>query len=872
MSTPIISMTSGAEEFPVQYGGKRNLLNTVLLNEFPKRLFAFTPGINIIASMIRQRKIMLARTEGQVEPAGMAGLIVRQINLESLPRLLASLEVIRDNTKVASLILAQMSGWQLSKVKAHDLQNMLQSELVITAELRQAFPNISEALLLALIQTAHSGLEEWQLVRSFTRRDLHGAFIALYDSVLNEYVNTPAEQGNALQIRTSSADAFLKALGNIRLLDCLYVLLTVPEALAILTPPAINGTGSSAFESRMQALSRLAGWAHGLITIPNFVKIIALKYNFEQLQKLVGKITLPYSRVEERYNEYVIPYDVWISDDFVRQIFSKLSDRPSDMTGGTVTGLISELVPVSITKVMREAAELPRISGSNPIFERIAGLDTDLLLASVQGTLMAGILTSQRLAMGDAYEAQMAPLLAQIAGEMTDFLPKNIHTEVKNIITTPAFEPLAPLYFTYSTMHAHALSFSDRATVAATSVPASTMTDAQLKNQFLSFRTLTSVIDSSELVALVDEQKAAALAHALRMSDKMTLVPSGLALAPEKYTHEAIKTSPYTVLEAIMRQPASVITLTFNSSYAVKAFATLLSSFAVVYAVPTDSRADLLKPDGTYEGGVYTRVLSADEVARYCDSQLPMQGWGFPYGLTYAALSSYAGSHAFIFGNVIIRLLNRVPLPGENLSNGNFDDFNYYRFFTPANGAPANGSQQRTVQGSVSRDYVQDGDLYIKYFVFGKAFVNFALAPPPLKPLMPPALLTRRVYFLNDIIVSPAAYGLPPSAVLNEGADVRMLEKSWGYMADSGTTRLIVPPHTIGTTPTASLFTISGKEKDLTLVKEIAEAVKEAKEEEKTPSTPETVKPIPESAITELQPVKRSKASEDIIENDETSD
>jgi hypothetical protein len=137
---------------------------------------------------------------------------------------------------------------------------------------------------------------------------------------------------------------------------------------------------------------------------------------------------------------------------------------------------------------------------------------------------------------------------------------------------------------------------------------------------------------------------------------------------------------------------------------------------------------------------------------------------------------------------------------------------------------------------------------------------------------MPPALLTRRVYFLNDIIVSPAAYGLPPSAILNEGADVRMLEKSWGYMADSGTTRLIVPPHTIGTAPTASLFTISGKEKDLTLVKEIAEAVKEAKEEEKTPSTPEAVKPIPESAITELQPVKRSKASEDIIENDESDD
>jgi hypothetical protein len=863
-------MTTGAEGFPVQYGGKRNLLNTVLLNDFPKRLFAFTPGINIIASMVRQRKIMLARTEGHVEPAGIAGLLVRQLNLESIPRLMASLETIRDNTKVASLILAQMSGWQLSKVKAHDLQNMLQSELVITAELRQAFPSISENFLLALLQTAHSGIEEWQLVRSFTRRDIHGAFATLYDSVLSEYTSSPAEQGNAIQIRTSSADAFLKAVGDIRLLDCLYVLLTVPEALAILTPPAINGTGSSAFESRMQALSHLAGWAHGLVTIPSFVKVITLKYNFDQLQRLVGKITLPYSRVEERYNEYVISYDVWSSEDFVKHIFSKMTDTPSDMTGGTITGLVSELVPLSITKAMREAAELPRIAGSNPIFERIAGLDTDLLLASVQGTLMAGILTSQRLAMGDAYEAQMAPLIAQIAGDMTDFLPKTSHTDIRNIITLPAFEPLTPMCFTRSTSHAHALSFVDRATVSATSLPASTMTDAQLKNQFLSFRTLTSVVDGSDPVALIDEQKASMLADTLRMSDKFTLVPSGLALAPEKYTHEAIKTSPYTVLEAVMRQPASVIALTFNSNYAVKAFCTLLSSFAVVYAIPTDIRAELLRPDGVYEGGVYTRVLSAEEITRYCDSQLPIQGWGFPYGVTYATLSSYSGPHAFVFGNVIIRLLSRIPLPGEILSNGNFDDFNYYRFFTPA--GSSSSSSPKTAQGSNSRDYVEGGDLYIKYFVFGKAFVNFALVPPPLRPIMPPALLTRRVYFLNDIIVSPAAYGLPPSAVSNEGADVRMIEKSWGYMADSGTTKLIVPPHSIGTTPSSSYLTISGKEKDLALVKEIAEAVKEAREEEKTPSTPEAVKPIPEAAPTELQPVKRSKASEEIIEDSETSD
>jgi hypothetical protein len=748
---------------------------------------------------------------------------------------------------------------------------MLQSELVITAELRQAFPAISEPLLLALFQTAHSGIEEWQLVRSFSRRDIHGAFISLYDSILTDYMTAPVEVSNAVQIKTGSADGFLRALGLIRQLDCLYVLISVPEALAALTPPAINGTGSSAFESRMQAMSRIAGWAHGLITIPSFVRAITLHHNFEQLQKLVGKITLPYSRVEERYKEYVLPFDIWASEEYVSNIFSKITDRPSEMTGGSVTGLVSELVPVTITQAMKEAAEVPRVAGSNPIFERIAGLDTDLLLAAVQGTLMAGILTSQRLAMGDAYEAQMAPLLAQIAGEMPDFLPKNIHSDVKGIITLPAFEPLAPVYFTRSTSRAHALGFSDRATVSATSVPASSMADAQLKNQFLSFRTLSSVIDGIELAPLIDEQRVAMLANAVRMNDKLTLVPSGLALAPEKYTHEAIKTSPYTVLEAIMRQPASVIVLTFNSNYAVKAFCTLVSSFAVVYAIPTDIRAEILRADGVFEGGVYTRVLSQDEVAKFCDPQLPMQGWGFPYGLTYAALSAYAGTHAFVFGNIIIRLLNRIPIPGEELSHGSFDDFNQYRFFVPANAASTLKAGSSTTSTTVSKDFIEGGDLHIKYFVFGKALSNFAMAPPPLKPIYPPALLTRRVFFANDVIVSPAAYGLPPSAVTTEGADVRMIEKSWGYMADSGTTRLIVPPHTTVLSTSVSGVTITGKEKDLTLVQEIAEAVKESREEEKSPTLPQQIKPVPDAAITELQPAKKSATASDII-GDEAQD
>lgn len=215
--------------------------------------------------------------------------------------------------------------------------------------------------------------------------------------------------------------------------------------------------------------------------------------------------------------------------------------------------------------------------------------------------------------------------------------------------------------------------------------------------------------------------------------DWRTLYPSAIVAGDRSIDPRVIKTSEIDLkqlLEQISGEHFEVIRRSFSTQYNREIWATVLSSFCLIFEVVN---SDVISPASGKEAK--DSIRSLDEFATV------QAGLGHPYGKTYeglAAMQDFQDTDLIpVTESIYIAMLKKVPMPSTSIGVSTFTLNTPYYYF---------GGNGMTVD--------------VDRFVYGEAMLQFALRPISPNISIPTVLFDRIYAYINDTLVLQADISL----------------------------------------------------------------------------------------------------------------
>lgn len=560
------------------------------------------------------------------------------------------------------------------------------------------------------------------------------AIIAAYKKVQKEGDNNESKRKKA----ADSSEPYVSKLVSISNINRLSLIRVVDHVMALLLDTDIwkvfltPRTSSDAAENKVRAdgLLLFASYLHSLLMYPHIFSIEAFRGTYSSLQTwLVSFPSLP-SHLVADFDHGVARYDVLGAVNDVNTILSDMQ-IPKDQNLEThVMGFMAEFAhPFEIDEIIRKA-ELSSRRIPGPVrFESFAELKkpefSPLLLsqpvseADMTVNLTAAILTRNTV------KELMEQAIDAIAPGMPRYFPDDVIGSLKEKNLRIAYKLAPAPYYTNS------VTSSTTATVHNGTVHLSPHTPIASYDYQMAIRRdkMYEVFRGSDIIndgqfaprAIMNESTAAYLRDVLNQNWR-SLMPSSMVYGDRYLTANMLASNEEAVrnlFESMSGDHFELIIRTIADPYVRERWATHLSSFALLYVLPSDE--DISKLTGEASIGSLSSAL--------------VVGFGKPYGCDYIDLASAQkpakiGDMIKVCPGVYIRFLDKIKLPGKSMSvNPSFYSSRPYYYY------PGNS------------EFIS-----VEKWVMSDSLLHMTFSPILGMSKVPPVLFDRRSAYLNDAL------------------------------------------------------------------------------------------------------------------------
>lgn len=686
---------------------------TLRNNNLPKQLIAFRSLSDGIASAVDYRLAMLAELHAHPNSAHVFSMMTSKLDLHSVSALKQGILSLRNVSRFAADILAAIPKLRTSR---YQIQRAEIDDYIVLNATAFGMPDIGDDLPLisSLITSSELPSASWVLDM---RDDLANPIIAisqLYESLLEpRYVrsgDTYSVQGDAPLIYNASSDSLvpissvmgrpsdyatpqqqsvtaytlasredsISRWADIRLLDHVLMVFLNPEIWSIFLPASKSVDDEGQNKERIQGLKLLAAFTHSLLLIPSFFRLEIFRQGYMKTEAWLGDFPVIPADIIANYEQTVSKYDVFDIASDVSKLYVAMEDTDTSTLNTTILSFFTELthqygIDDLITKAENDVANSRADISITDLTVLRDPRFNYLLLSHPVGRYNLIPTLTRRVLEAEIFKRSLIEAYHSIIPLVARFLQQNYLDPIKLQNFRVPFPFIAEQAITdnflkasISAVDGHKWSHRNR------SYSFSASNERYFKYNMAYKVSLASayVEDRGALCSMsFDAAKNIRKGYAPNWT---SLMPGNMMLSDRIFetktlnsTHDAMMRT----LEYISGVHESMIERTLPSYYVHETWATMLSSFALLWLVEPGRTPFSVEPSGS---ATYVPVL--------------LEGLGRPYGCTYdqlANLQTYTSMDDMIqiAPTIWISVLKRVPLPCRSIDIARFDMSVPYYYF-----------------------------------------------------------------------------------------------------------------------------------------------------------------------------------------------
>lgn len=675
--------------------------------KLPKKLTVFRSLNNNITAAIDYRLQLLASLNGYPTPAHVIARVFTYLKLDSTSDLKAGILKLRDITQFASSILATIPQLRVGR---HLLDRTQIQNYIVQNKLGYGHENLNDAdieLVTFLITSSELMEASWALSMPIQPSSNNVVkFVSLYNSLKpsNDYrvkfddtnksitINTTSSlvhylasndsliplhetplvqetlkrsfgSGNAVQ-QFETTEEFLRRedilirLSDLRLIDHVLQLFLDIDIWGKFIPNRTKDD-PSANEERVKGLKLLSAYLHSLLIMPHFLRVELFRQSYGKMEAWMGNFPNIPADIEKNYTDTVHKFDVFDVAKDAAELFTLSGEGHDKVLDSEIHIFFSEFTTAFGIQDVIASAEAVAGKGTMIHITDLAQLRdkkyNHLLLSHPIGKYEMTHDIVQRVLDAEIFKHNMNQAFSAVIPLVSKYLQEVILEEMKGMNIRPSIplHPTIPATYDHTSMSDARVSeskFSHRYH----SLPFTYDIEFDLRNaKLLSLFNFRSY-SIAKPVTIAKDLDMAKKFRAIIGRDWMSAFPTSITYASRVIDVATLKNSEIELrqlLEEISGEHFELIRRSLQTPYTLEMWATILSSFALLFVTDKSMKGKL-------------------------EGILPVTGLGMPYGKSYEAL---AASQEFTEADIItvipgvyMAVLKHIPAPSHTLSVGTF--------------------------------------------------------------------------------------------------------------------------------------------------------------------------------------------------------
>lgn len=559
-------------------------------------------------------------------------------------------------------------------------------------------------------------------------------------------------------------------MSSIRVIDHVLMLLTNIDIWPAFVSPRLK-TEASVNGERARSLRAFSAYLHSLLMYPHLFSIELFMGSYHKLTEWI-KTFMPLSKeTVDRYDGMIRKHDVLSAREDATAVLNLIDESKSNPTGSTILGLPLEVQ--SLFEIEDVIKHLDDVASKVPAAVDITSLKSALKDEAYKPYIYSHPIAEYQIVqnltnsiiLGHAVTDQVNQAAVGAMNGVPRYYTDEILTRLKaiNPVIPFGFSPRIPMVDRFASNTEASLVNGAMHFTPLTPMRSYNLQEFIRKEKMAEIFKASAITDPKESGymprVLFNRDKAKHLTGIL-MRDMRSLYPSSLCYNDTVFTPAMFTTndeftnnqSVKRLLEALTGMSFTMIKNEIGSEFLKKTWATFLSSFALLYVVPSENALELASSKGQDKDII--SLLTPHLV----------EGYGKPYGVTYSALmgkqdGTKSASFVRITDHVYLRFLTSIPLPTHDLTVDSDFYLSHPNYYFAGNSA------------SISVDK----------WVIDEGLLHHALAPSP-KPVSKPELLLDRTYaYVNDRLLMQTDMNYSIGTADDETMRIPLTTRNWSF-------------------------------------------------------------------------------------------
>lgn len=727
-----------------------------------KKATAIVPLNDKLPFLKLARTLTISKMSGWPTGLHVIGRLQKYIKLSSYSDMLNSIYRLRDLVRITADVIDMAEGMQVEKAALNRTEIKAWVLNIVRNLGIETLTDDDIDLITQLIISYESNVSAWTLEGGSddegSDKSIHLQFKALYDHVIDgaadaelpiynasndsiskvgalpQFGKKPAkEAASESSMKDLKSFATLQRFAAVRVIDHVYHLLTDKDIWYEFVAPRIKPSLAANLE-RGRTLKVLSLYLQHLLSYGQFFALETYIKGYDLVQDWIQHFPPLDSATSYKLEHTIRQHDVLGVKRDVEELLNSFSSSSVSFVTSLTVFPTELLGPFGIAEAINKASkEADKYIVSEDAASMLTKLGNPSYLPLLAGTAMDEFdVTSdlaQTILLGSAVSGEINHAIYSLLPTITRNSSTEVLDDLRNLQISCSLQFRIPHACEYHVEHG-TISQVEGGTLALDSGSAPRSYDYHRylsKDLRLKMVTDLSVANNYEGFTpkqAFDRDKAADLRAILGINAK-SLVPSSMQTATAAFTRSELM-SGENIVRSLFSELTGMSFELFKRILAVKHsrkdWATVLSSFGLIYYA--DSINDLLEN-------------RSDNAKTPLSSLILQEGWGAPYGTTYANLERLQGALTAetmktdlieIGKGIWFRLLNAIPVATQSLARDyKFYHEHHYSYFTS-----------------------NSGTMKVAAWVKDDSLLNFACFPVAIKPRVPNVLTTRRFGYLNQ--------------------------------------------------------------------------------------------------------------------------
>lgn len=759
-------------------------------------LGAFAPLSSSLPALLTNRLVVCSQMDGAPVANYIIGTLQRVIQLNSFPALLESLRRMRDLAYVASEVVLSVEGIRADKYAIIKDEVTRYVDEVIGLTKHTSVLSSDKDFIARLIIAFEANPTAWTLYSADAEKNLHVQMSKLYTFVLSD--STPAtmpvyRHDNSIAVLASSP-RFAKAkkppansspeqiaawennyqvllndsltihrLAAVKMLDHVYSLLMEKDLWYAWVSPRYDAKGTASNIERGKTLQSLALYMQGLLSYTSHFQFEGFLYMHDITKLWLQETPSLGTKTTERI-ALIRKHDYLGAEADVREYMSSFSASGSSPTAANFTIVPSELGDqFGLRKSMEDIKALKNTYTYRDALSQLSDLDQARYLPLISSVTVKEMDIHRTVAKLVLQGALVESEVNAVMDVLLDSIGRN--TAEDTIARLKALNLRSPLYF-----KGLIPGYTEVTTSLVKEVKSGVLKldgaapDYSLAfNQYVKKNLIMKVFTSDSVTQyenfnlrqIINQDKRAKLADLFDCTFS-SLLPSQYGSSSLRYKTSELATESNAlenVIEALTGSRFELAVIQLRVKRLRKLWATVFSSFAIMYVNDSLINRDIFSPSDTDDSTV--------------DLLKPVEGWGMPYGTSYTNLASKQSplkdlnQLVKLLPGVYMKIHNTLPVVGSTLAKLN----NYYSnesdVYFQANGATE----------------------AVEEWVVTPGFWNFTLFPNKSTTEVPVILFSDKFAYLNsDVFIhTDRSFEAPSTFKARQSSNVAVNQRNWPW-------------------------------------------------------------------------------------------